>query len=232
MATLGQTEYRDFCGLLGLQPREDLTPAARAKELPAWICRELVATEAARDRLRGWVEAGSHSPTADDVVRRTRFLGDFGIRQVVLETLHKRVAPPAAYFLLERAFFVGIGFSAEGMTAMCSAPPGPSMAAVLICGASRDPRQIRNVVLHELAHAWLLPDGSDPVEAVSSISAATILGAASDPEWMARLRRNLELSERQADALARAWGADIEDSDVHNVESLRRRARVLAETYA
>jgi hypothetical protein len=85
------------------------------------------------------------------------------------------------------------------------------------------------VCLHEAAHAWLGAD-PDPATAVGTREMsircdAALLGVYYDPELMRRLLDHERRHEDQADALARAWGAEIEGS-AHgdNAQTIARAA--------
>jgi hypothetical protein len=228
---IAQGDYAVWCRLLGLPFDPALRPLEREAALPAWATLALIATAAAQERLALWSAAGSRENTPDDLVRRLRFLGDDGIRSIVLGVLHEDVAPPAAAYLLANALFVGCGLTARGWM-IRAAPPAASLF-VLVSGASGDRAEVRSILLHEAAHAWLMAEPA-PLPAIEDVFAevtAGLLRAADRPELMGGIFRDEVRDERQADELARAWGGSIRDSDVRASRQTRLTAAALAAKY-
>jgi hypothetical protein len=192
-----------------------------------WASDELLATEAARDRLRAWYAAGRPVPTVDRLVRELRYLGDAEIRAIALEALHE-IPPPVTDFLLDHALICGVGWSARGWC--IRAALGAPSVLILLSGASHDRDDLRDYLKHEAAHAWLelVPAAPMPAEDVYNESAFALLTAAARPELMRDVLADEAASERRADALARSWGARLTCSDRHATDYTRREAAALA----
>lgn len=197
-----------------------------------WVTEDLLATPAARGRLKRWFEAGGITPTPDDLVRRLRYLGDGELRSIVLMALHEHVPPPVVAFLLDHGLFVGVGWSARGWCCRVALPTEP-VAVIMVSGASRDWRAILDTCLHENAHAWLIPAPQTPLrtEAVFNESAFALLAAAADPDLMRDVLRDEARVERQADALARQWGGRLSGTAERDNAHTRAEAGRLLATY-
>ena len=218
---LSQAEAEHFGSLLGL------APAA----VPSWVSFELLATPAAVARVRTWLAAGALVPTADDVVRRTRYLGDEEIRSIAVNALLEDVPPPVRAFMLDQALILGCGWSTGGWC--CRVALGEPTVIVMLSGASRDRDTVRSVFLHETAHGFLLPDPARPLAAADVFSqvGALLLNAAEDPQLMREILSDSQRDERQADLLAASWGAGALGSDQAAADHTRAEAASLAATY-
>jgi hypothetical protein len=201
--------------------------------LPSWVCPELVATKAARDRLRAWVDADSVAPTADDLVRKLRYMGDSEIREVVLIALHERIPPCVVECVLDEFLFVGVGWSAGGYMMRVAAPPGPRLSLIPLSGASRDAEIVMDLVLHECAHGYTLsaPKALIATESYYNECALELLRAARDDDRMREILEDQRHDERAADALARAWGGRLTCTDERATEYTKREAARLAAVY-
>jgi hypothetical protein len=197
-----------------------------------WATSALLATPAARDRLGQWFAAGRPTPTPHDLVRRLRFLGDSEIRSVLLRALHERIPPAVVAFLLDRALFCGVGWSAGGWTIQAALPPG-ACAVILLSGSSHDEAAVLDLTLHEAAHAWLIETPREPLraEAVHNETAAALLAAAANTETMRGVLRASDAAERQADALAATWGGHLHCSPERDRAYTVHEAHRLSETY-
>ncbi len=196
-----------------------------------WLAAPLVATAAARQRLRDWYSAGATAPSADDLVRNLAFIGCEEARTLTLDAL-LGIAPPAGDYLLKTALFASVGWTARGWC-MRVALPAAARVVILLDGSERDPIGFRDLVLHESAHGWLEPDPAElpsPAHA-ANLTGAALLGAAQNPE---RMRAYLERSddrEHRADALALAWGARPMENAAPGREAWQADARRLTAMY-
>ena len=198
-AGLARVQRARLAGLLGV---------AVDGAVPAWMLDELVATTAARNRLRAWVAAGSIARTVDDIARRLMVIGDDEIAWIARNALLDRIPPPVVDFVLREVVVFGVGWSADGWSTRCAMPPGQVLNSILISGASRNAGEVLDVAKHEIAHAWLIESPADPVaveEVLNRVDAGK-LDAARDASEMETLLRRHDQFERQADALARTWG--------------------------
>jgi hypothetical protein len=205
---LSASEYAELATAIGM-PAEPPTcsPRRRRELLPAWMTPELIATPAARARLRAWVDAGSVAPSADALVRGVAFVGCDQVHSIVLDVL-SRIAPPAADYLMRHALLCSVGWSARGW-AVRTRPPADVRVVVLLDGSERDAAALRDVARHELAHGWLEDDPPEERSPalVAHLSAAALLAGARDPERMRAFLAVSDEREQRADALAAAWGA-------------------------
>jgi hypothetical protein len=193
----------------------------------------LVATPAAWQRLESWLAAGARVPSADDLVRRLKFLGDTQVRDVVLKALHENIPPPAADYLLGNFLFMGTGWSTGGWCVRTAAPRGPVLSVVLLNGASRDPATVLDYMLHEGSHGWLLCDPPEPIPAESLYNemGAALLAAAKRSGGLRELLDDEGRDERLADALACEWGGKLSCTDLHDREGTLRELRQLQQLY-
>jgi hypothetical protein len=228
MTLEGEGAWREAIGRAALPHRRQLREALGAP----WATAPLVATAAARGRLRDWYNAGRPVPTAHDLVSRLRYLGDARIRDVALRAL-QRVPPPAVSFLLDNVMFCGVGWSAGGWTIQTTMAAGGPCVVVLLSGAGRDEAALSNLILHELSHAWLIPSPASPLrpDEMFNANAASLMAAARSPEQMATWLRIEDVAERQADALAATWGAGVQHSAAHARKHTLAEAEHLTRTY-
>lgn len=203
-----------------------------ALEAVSWACPELYATQAAVDRVREWYRASRPAVTPDRIVR-ARYIGDSAIRSIMLRCFLEDIAAPAAHWLLDHVIYIGTGWDTDGQCIRCATPPGPVLRLAPICGASHDEARVRDLVLHESAHHLLLPDPEVPlpVDEVWNANGALLVRAATDPGLMEQITTEGRLLERQADGLARAWGAGVMHNDDLANDHTRREARALADVF-
>jgi len=234
---LSRTEYEEYCALLSLPPNELLSPMARLAALPPWFSAELVATEAARIRLRAWAAAGSPPVTADDVCRRCQFIGDDKIEDVVRLALLEKIAPPVAGFLLDEMLWVGTGWSTGGWCSQTALSPRVAatgrLQIIAISGRSQDAAAVHDYVTHEAAHAWLEADVVRPIrpEEIYNAKSSRLLQAARDANKMRTYMQELQRGEAAADALARRWGGRLDCTPERDAAHDRRLAEELHATY-
>jgi len=215
---IGWTDYERYCHLLGLEP-VDCSPVERTRRVPAWMCPELIPTEPAREKLKAWAQRTPRDKwdaPADPatVLVSLVCIGDHVLAHVTARTLAERLPAPVVDYLLTRVVFVALGVTVKGF---CSAPlPAQEKFVVgLSAGAAGDAGALdrfTNVVGHEAAHAWLMPQpDSDTVAATSfwmncvhdlpinKVPAAALLAVNTERSGYAR-------DEKLAKMLAHCWG--------------------------
>jgi hypothetical protein len=186
----------------------ELIATRECRIVPAWARSELIQTEAARVRLRQWVEAGNPEPSTRDVELRLRYQGS-GETLALLraELASGAIAPPAIWHLVARVLVVAFGRDARGL---CFPAPMPDVERILII--RDDPLltdiEVISVFKHELAHAWLLPV---PPRDLSPEEEALVAGpeywrAAASCGRLDAMRALAVADEDQAARLAAAWG--------------------------
>lgn len=115
---LARSEYVSWCALLGVAFDASLRPLERRRALPAWMSAELVCTDAARAKLRRWVELGKpllgRRVTDRDLV--TIGLSRGGLRGALVGAVH-RLPPPVRHYVLHhawcRAYPQGVGLGSS-----------------------------------------------------------------------------------------------------------------------
>jgi hypothetical protein len=132
-----------------------------------WLRRPLVATDAARERLKAWALAGGLSRPKRDT-SKLEFYGDLGANVAAVMALDV-MAPPARDFVLDNVVVLGVGVTTEGWCGNLAGRPFRKVVA-LSRGANRDNNEgayyARRVALHEFSHAWLEPDRADAAPSV------------------------------------------------------------------
>jgi hypothetical protein len=167
----------------------------------------LVATEAARTRLRAWEAAGRPHFTDRDIGLRFRYQGSGRTLRLLRASLSSgAIAAPAVWHLVNRVATVAIGRGADGL---CLAAPQSAVERQIIFMDLWGPLEIVSLYKHEAAHAFLLPA---PWRDITAEEEALALG----PDAWKYVARHGVLADyvarnRQAEidacALAKAWGA-------------------------
>jgi hypothetical protein len=133
-------------------------------EAPArWLQRELVATAAAKERLKTWARAGGLARASRDT-SELRCCGDLDIHVAAVMAL-RMLAPPARDYVMDHAFVVCVGETTEGfalkLPADMPAGKGARLVALTVGAPEGNPSRTAwavRVALHEFAHVWLEPD--------------------------------------------------------------------------
>jgi hypothetical protein len=135
--------------------------------------------------------------------------------------------------LLDKVLFLGVGWSARGYAITMAMPPGGTLRAILLNGASRDADVLLDIVLHEAAHHWTLPELTTPCRAEDFFNetAVALLAAARRPDVMRELLLEQARDEKAADDLAATWGGRLRCSHERANSYTRAQARQLDETY-
>lgn len=180
-----------------------------------WACDALIATDAARVRLRRWVDAGRPEPRPQDAPVIT---GDQELRSRVEAALALVPAPMRHHLELHGVVVVvdaGAGLCAADFPAAPGAQEGRRLL-VVARGAGADisavERQFAGAIVHEAAHQWLLPplpltsEPRPPADATARRAALFALGR--EVGRLGDLAADAERSEVQAAALTRALGFD------------------------
>ncbi len=165
-----------------------------------WLTRELVLTEAAVERLRAWCVGGGFDRPAPDIRSTAKYYGDASLLPIVVDALGI-LAPPARDFVLDHAAIYGAGWDSY---AWIGAQPKPADQIIVIDGSRRDDKAIRQTMLHELAHCWLLdlPRHAHITAAQTVDFEASCLAAGRVPF---RATAQSRTDEWQATALAADW---------------------------
>jgi hypothetical protein len=174
--TIGISDYRVACELLARDVDDGLSPAARVSHVPEWLIAELIATEAARHKLRAWAQAGARD-IADpaEILTKLDAYGDPILPHLVARTLAK-LPPPVRVYALDHVTFLLVGAAFGGW---CGPRPALAKPWLVVISARDGVQATEALIAHETGHAWLMKA----------------------PESTA-----LDLDERQVDALMRAWG--------------------------
>jgi hypothetical protein len=206
--------FGDRLRLLGVKPSE----LHERWDSGRWLTDALLATPEAVERLDAWVKHGRplHDPT------RLRYAGDRAVSDALRGVLAK-VPPPVAWWMVERAIFLGLGRDASGLCVHPSLPTEPGLRVVLIDGRADD---AATVCAHEGAHLWCEPV-SDPagwyldarcLNQAAFARVAVAFGRLDDAADLA------ERPERRAARLAREWGFTGAGADLaHCVRGARQR---------
>jgi hypothetical protein len=248
---IGRIEFRQLARLLGypavagpveIQAGEaawDMfversTPPDRAAvvaDVAPWFTPELVATDAARERLRRWaVTLKRPTISRRALCRDLVVVGLDPVRPMIISAI-RRMPPPVAHYLVHHSWILGAHRHVSGWT--WQAPPAPRGALQLIVlnAGVLDSAELRAVVAHEIGHAWLTP--TVPLDRVQSIHERETAQRRS--ERLARawglgstLEREVARNEGQAAELARSWGfegraADAEACASLAIAAMRRR---------
>ena len=160
-------DYRRLCAAIGADPDDALLPPERPAALPGWLCNELIATEAAAEKLRGWgvrTPPPWTAPTAAEVLTRIHFAGaDVPLAHLVARLLAERLPPPVTDYAIEHVTFIGAGRSIGGFC-------GPRIdfgtrpwVIVLANMSVANDDWTPDLIAHELTHSWLLGEPHEDV---------------------------------------------------------------------
>jgi hypothetical protein len=221
-----RTTWMLYEELLGLAPFGSLTPEERAAAIPDWMNPCMIATPHAEARLRRWVEAGGMKEP-DSLDRRRELIGDIwtvgdeGLRVCLHEAL-ERLPPPVLQHLVYNAGIATLGVSVRGWCLTRWPHEGQIEGTQWLIAefkASSVPNEVPSseefmaTVGHEAAHAWLLPPMplqapplTDGERAAGRDHHARLLACAHEWGLVGQVSERFEEPERQAGALARAWG--------------------------
>ena len=211
------------------------TPPARAAILHAlapWLVPEMLATQAARERLRRWSEGGGLAASDTPEVRRAiigriHILGDDMLQPLVEEAL-LRMPPPVLDHLQHHTVILPVGLSAAGVCSLDAWPEPdavevrrpipmrygrpPGVWAHLFRRRPREEDQAAEfmaLVGHECAHAWLV-SAPTPSERLPRAEATEhyerLIKCAVEWNLLDKVIKPRERDEHQAEALALAWG--------------------------
>jgi hypothetical protein len=196
---------------------ERSTPPQRAELVAAaasWYSGSpMLATAAARERVKRWIADGAPVASYKDIARRLTFVGDVEIEHAVLSAL-ERVPPPVSHHVLNHTVVFGSGWATIGFhaTPRLPTPAHEPLSIVVITGACRDYEEVEALVGHEFAHAWLTqpPDALEELESTRERAArdehlVEMAVGHGRVDLLARLRAR---DEAQAAALAKSWGFD------------------------
>ncbi len=151
LARINDLRYRSLLNL------ED-----RGEAVPPWMSDPLIATTAARNKLRAWVQRTPRpwtSPAPADVLVRQTCVGDEVLAHVIARVISERLPPPVASYVVDTVCFITVGARIAGF---CSAPlPKRPWLIVVVHTAPDDEAAVgrfRRVLAHEIAHSWTLPE--------------------------------------------------------------------------
>ena len=207
------TDYRRWCALLGQPPDETISPADRSVSLPPWCQPELLQTSQAEDKLRAFASRRNRL-SAEDVLVDLHAYGDAAITRAIARVLADRLPPPVTGYLMAASTWLSAGLTIGGF---CG-PPIPYGARpvqiVVTTSPGAAPKRLDDLIAHEAAHAWLLPEPSAQAELWTAFKRETVhtvplrLVPADAVNTVRAIRDVEDLDERQAKRLARAWGFD------------------------
>lgn len=205
---------------LGLPPAW-LELAARAtavlerRFLLAQLARRLlVATPHGRARLRAWLDQQRAAPTTPPpawllprwIGERVLVYGDHSMVEAVVTALVLVPAPVRAHALAEVAF-EGVGADSRGWygsSTLVDRDGYVRPGSVRLSGADRHMPDLVRTVVHEVAHAWLLPP---PIACVTVQGEVGLAVVARADGWWATGEAHVARHERLAEACALVWGA-------------------------
>ena len=215
--SLGATDYRRYCALLGLTPDDSLTPRQRSAAIPQWMNLPLIASTAARNKLRAFVARTPQpwqTPDPAEVLTRLDFTGDTVMPHLLARLLVK-LSPPVCAYAIERVQFVGAGIVTLGW---CGAPTRTTRPWQIVLSGTPDDGgadRFSDLAGHEIAHCWLLPEPASDTRPAGAFWMQTVYELPLDrvqklkPSALAAVQRSREEAcdcERECLRLTRAWG--------------------------
>ena len=201
---------RPVLDLTGGVPLRETTAEQRAGLLPPWMCRELIATPASRERLRLWIDAGSPMTRPEDVPAAGVDL------EPELRAALAELPPPVLLHLARSGYVLALGRAVAGW---CATPPPPRADAVegrrvLVCQWRGDAADFRSTTFHEVSHHYLeqgpaITREPLPLDATRERheDRATLVRCAAEWDLLPRIVNPAAACEMRAAALARSWGA-------------------------
>lgn len=193
--------------------REQLDLEQREPWVKSWAARYLAGSE----RLRAWIAAGRPAAIRTELC----VVGDRAIVDVVRSVVAKLPEAVAHHVVSNVAVFCS-GVSTRGF---CHTPLVlPCAEPMVVVLAVADPA----VVAHELGHAWHLrglpPGARLNAEQNERLAAAVAELAVEEGRVDQVVEEDLQM-ERAADALARAWGFEVDTTSGCRGDRRRRRMR-------
>jgi hypothetical protein len=188
-----------------------------AQGKPGWLRDELILTAAGHARLMAWAAVCDdvQRPNLPAAVIRQRivYVGDSEILDVITLAL-ARIAPPVCDTVLAQALFVGVGRSANAWVSVSPAASESKPAIIAISGVQRNDNELATTVAHECAHAWLHTPWNGERNHTTAERRAFVEDRAFDGIPTRFVAHVVQCCERQAAALARAWGFTGRAADV------------------
>lgn len=206
-ALVDAIEYRRYCALLGWLPDDRLT-------LPQWLTTPLIATTAARNKLRRWAERSPQPwPAAEpvDFLPRLDFIGD-PLLSHMLARLLAGLPPPVSAYAVDRVQFLGAGITVLGWCGPVARTSRPWQIVVSATPDEDGADQFRDLAGHEIGHAWLLDEPAPDVRPASALWMSIVHKTPLDDVPMSALasvqkERTLDRQyELEVLRLTRAWG--------------------------
>jgi hypothetical protein len=171
------------------------------------------------ERVRRWAQAGCPEGPFEVV-----YVGDPVIGGSLDAVMH-RIPAAVAYHVARSVLFVGQEFGGAQYIKLPRLPPDAAIAHVITVHLrENDELERLGIVAHEIAHFWT----SDTAAPVSTAAERRMFQAekmAFDPAdpAVAEIIKDLEVFERRAATLARAWGFTGIATDVdHAIAGIRR----------
>jgi hypothetical protein len=203
-------DYRRLRSALGLELDDDASPPERGTRLPAWMSVELIMTAAATDKLRTWARQTARSEWSEPgdpaaLLVELRAYGD----PVMLHELARalcRLPRPVADYCLRAVTFVCVGRSFAGW---CGSWPENRTPWLIVLSARE---RLENLIAHEVAHAWLMPEPAGQVFMMPAFVQQTIEATplvdmpCTAREAVLAARAESARDERQVDRLLQACG--------------------------
>jgi hypothetical protein len=207
----GRAQEIELGDLLGIDLRGVHAPRARGALLPSYLSPVFLGTPGAREKFAAWARSTTH-PAAplepDDVLVRLRQVGDDRLAHVVAP-LVARLPRPIGDYAIARCVVIALGEAVEGF---CSPPFGAGPWRIVVGLVGGDVPRFERVLVHELCHAWLLPEPDPSAKLLTTFETSTIhdlpmervpAGARDTVEAM---RRQRYVDEEQCEALCRVLG--------------------------
>lgn len=193
----------------------ELSHRSRLLGGPEWLCHQLVATLDAREKLRAWIDDGAPQADVHELLCRVRAHGELEMTFHIIEVL-LAIPPCVARYVCQSVVFLTVGDKTLGW---CG--PAPVVHAEQFLIALSYPKttaRLRNVIAHEVAHAWLFPTPTGAKPLLSAVEEHAFMTAVrgslcsdsadtSQPSKALQTIARAEIkNERQARSLVEAWG--------------------------
>ena len=211
---------------LTIDERAALLPGFTLAQLYAaggWLCREIVATKAAEQRVRDWALAGAPTDLRESILH----IGDC---RAVVRAVVNRLPDPVCSFLATTSLLAIVGRTAAGLFSNYEFPDAPaheSRKLIVVSAARCRDEDVAATLTHENGHAFL----GDPVPSRYYAQAVHRIGVPKtiDEPLLRRIEgAQLEawlLDEARAARFARALGCRGKAADPDWCVEVTRRSR-------
>jgi hypothetical protein len=212
----GASDYVAFCAAMCVSPDWTLSPLARAASMPSWLSPELIATPAAVRKLQAWI-ASTPQPwevpaDPDTVLLEQRAVGDMRVARALAQLLC-RLPPPLRGYSLSKICWVTAGLHVAGW---CGPRPDmrrPRVWMIVLSARGFSEEKLTGLIVHELSHAWLLPEPAPGAVLSSAFEMDTALDSPNVSlaalASVTAVRQVYQRNEVLADALTRRLGFPV-----------------------